>query len=146
MNSGYVGINFVNNDKNNPHNYVFQIVRFIISCLSGLIIQNGNVTVTNTEISNSSSYCVFLNGGNHDFTHLHHCQLFRQQQCASHFTQQKSGTNDHEFKAYGSMENTFKNCIISGSAENSSVLPPKRWINTREHLITVIFVRQQLRV
>ena len=35
----------------------------------GLVVQNANVIVTNTEISNTGNFTVFLNGGTHTFVH-----------------------------------------------------------------------------
>ena len=35
----------------------------------GLVLLNTNATVTNSEISNCASYCVYCDGGKHDFIH-----------------------------------------------------------------------------
>ena len=35
----------------------------------GLVLNHVNATVTNTEISNCASYCVYCNGGKHEFVH-----------------------------------------------------------------------------
>ena len=37
--------------------------------LYGLVLQNVDAEVINTEISNAASYCVYLAGGNHEITH-----------------------------------------------------------------------------
>lgn len=37
--------------------------------LYGLVLQNVDALVTNTEISNCASYCVYCDGGKHDFIH-----------------------------------------------------------------------------
>jgi predicted phosphodiesterase len=75
MNSGMVGIFLsANSDEEIPnptempslelsnsrvHNFLFY----------GLHVQNANVTVANTEISNTGNHTVFLNGGTHTFVH-----------------------------------------------------------------------------
>ena len=82
------------------------------------MIQNGNVTVTNTEVSNSSSYCVFLNGGNHSFTHCTIANYFDNSNVQPIPRDKNPALMIMNLKLTVPMENTFKNCIISGSAEN----------------------------
>ncbi len=117
MNSGYVGINFVNTKNSIPQLRISdcKIHNFL---LYGLMIQNGNVTVTNTEISNSSSYCVFLNGGNHSFTHCTIANYFDNSNVQPIQRDKNPALMIMNLKLTVPMENTFKNCIISGSAEN----------------------------
>ena len=117
MNSGYVGINFVNTKNSIPQLRISEckIHNFL---LYGLMIQNGNVTVTNTEVSNSSSYCVFLNGGNHSFTHCTIANYFDNSNVQPIQRDKNPALMIMNLKLTVPMENTFKNCIISGSAEN----------------------------
>ena len=117
MNSGYVGINFVNTKNSIPQLRISdcKIHNFL---LYGLMIQNGNVTVTNTEISNSSSYCVFLNGGNHTFVHCTIANYFDNSNVQPIPRDKNPALMIMNLKLTVPMENTFKNCIISGSAEN----------------------------
>jgi hypothetical protein len=117
MNSGYVGINFVNTRNSIPQLQISdcKIHNFL---LYGLMTQNGNVTVTNTEISNSSSYCVFLNGGNHSFTHCTIANYFDNSNVQAISRDKNPALMIMNLKLTVPMENTFKNCIISGSAEN----------------------------
>ena len=117
MNSGYVGINFVNTKNSIPQLRISEckIHNFL---LYGLMIQNGNVTVTNTEVSNSSSYCVFLNGGNHSFTHCTIANYFDNSNVQPIQRDNNPALMIMNLKLTVPMENTFKNCIISGSAEN----------------------------
>lgn len=117
MHSGYVGINFVNTKSSIPQLRISdcRIHNFL---LYGLIIQNGNVTVTNTEISNSSGYCVCLSGGNHSFTHCTIANYFDNSDVQPIQRDKKPALMIMNLKLTVPMENTFKNCIISGSAEN----------------------------
>jgi hypothetical protein len=117
MHSGYVGINFVNTKSSIPQLRISdcRIHNFL---LYGLMIQNGNVTVTNTEISNSSSYCVFLNGGNHSFTHCTIVNYFDNSNVQPIPRDKNPALMIMNLKLTIPMENIFKNCIISGSAEN----------------------------
>jgi len=124
MNSGYVGVYFSNSDRNHLPNLTISDCRIHNFLLYGLVVQNGNVTVTNTEISNTSSYSVYLNGGKHTFI---------QSTIANYFSSfSPSTTRDKkpavmimELNRVAPMESTFKNCIISGSAENEFSLASK---------------------
>ena len=75
INSGHVGI-YLSANTNSPipdpnemptlelanskiHNFLFY----------GLVAENAHITVANSEISNTGSYTVYLNGGNHTFVH-----------------------------------------------------------------------------
>ncbi|HET7732888.1 MAG TPA: right-handed parallel beta-helix repeat-containing protein [Paludibacter sp.] len=124
MNSGYVGVYFANDDRNPPlptleisdcriHNFL----------LYGVVAQNGNMTVTNTEISNTSSYSVYLNGGKHTFI---------QSTIANYYGSLQPNNRDKKpavmimnLNRVAPMETVFRNCIISGSLENEFSLASK---------------------
>jgi len=117
MNSGYVGINFVNDSKNNLPNLRISDCKIHNFLLYGLFTHNGNLTVTNTEISNSSNSCVYLNGGNHSFIHCTIANYFDNSSVQPISRNQHPALMIMNLKLTVPMINTFKNCIISGSAE-----------------------------
>lgn len=67
--SGNVGLYCMNDDgEHRPH---LSLHNSLIHnhALYGLVLQNVDADVVNTEISNAASYCVYLAGGNHEITH-----------------------------------------------------------------------------
>ena len=125
MNSGYVGIYFSNDNRNAPlPNLQISDCRIQNFQLYGLVAQNGNVTVTNTEISNTSSYSVYLNGGKHTFL---------QSTIANYFNSgvqpvsrdKKPAVMMMDLNRAAPMETVFQNCIITGSADNEFSLASK---------------------
>lgn len=124
MNSGYVGVYFSNNDRNQLPNLTIADCRIHNFLLYGLVVQNGNVTVTNTEISNTSSYSVYLNGGKHSFIQSTIANYFNNNaQPVSR--DKKPALMIMELNRVAPMETTFKNCIISGTSENEFSLASK---------------------
>ena len=125
MNSGYVGLYYSNDDRNAPlPNLQISDCRIRNFQLYGLIVQNGNLIVTNTEISNTSSYTVYLNGGKHTFI---------QSTIANYYSgniqpvsrDKKPAVMIMELNRTAPMETVFKNCIITGSSENEFSLASK---------------------
>lgn len=125
MNSGYVGLYFYNEDRN--YKPLLEIHNCIIHnfLLYNIAVVNGDLLVTNSQISNSGSYTVYLNGGKHVF---YHCTI-------ANFFNQGSGrpTNRDNTPAVMlmdlnkalAMETVFKNCIITGSSTNELALATK---------------------
>ena len=118
MNSGYVGIYLSNQNINSlPHLeinscYIHNFLRY------GLVIQNANVDVINTEISNTSSYCVYLNGGTHSFIHCTIVNYFNNSNI-----QPVSRGSDPAFmimtlNRVAPMHTAIKNSVITGTLEN----------------------------
>ena len=94
----------------------------------GLVLQNIDATVVNTEISNCASYCVYLAGGKHDFIH---------NTIAAYFGFPYTTLNIHEnmiredvaavyinnlSKNMALTESSFYNCIITGARKNNIVV------------------------
>jgi len=118
MNSGYVGVYLSNNDRANLPSITVTNCRIHNFLLYGLVVQNANVTVVNTEISNSSSYCVYLNGGTHEFTHCTIANYFNNSNVQAASRDKKPAVMIMNLNRVAEMESKFYNCIISGSAEN----------------------------
>ena len=94
----------------------------------GLILQNVDAEVVNTEISNCASYCVYLSGGTHNFVH---------NTIASYFGYPYTTINIHNnilredvaavyinnlSKNMAPTISSFYNCIITGARKNNVVL------------------------
>jgi hypothetical protein len=118
MNSGYVGIYLSNNDRANLPTLAVSNCRIHNFLLYGLVVQNANVTVVNTEISNSSSYSVYLNGGLHEFTHCTIANYFNNSNVQPASRDKKPAVMIMNLNRVAPMQSRFYNCIISGSAEN----------------------------
>ncbi len=118
INSGYVGIYFFNNDRSTLPDLEISNCKIHNSLLYGLVVQNGNVMVTNTEISNSSSYCVYLNGGKHTFIQSTIANYFNNSNVQPVTRDKKPAVMIMNLNRTAPMETIFQNCIISGSAEN----------------------------
>jgi hypothetical protein len=124
MNSGYVGLYYVNDNRKVLPNLLINDCRIHNFQLYGLVVQNGNVTVSNSEISNTSSYSVYLNGGKHTFI---------QSTIANYFNSspntvsrdKKPAVMIMDLNRIAPMETIFRNCVISGSSENEFSLASK---------------------
>lgn len=94
----------------------------------GLVLQNVNATVANTEISNCASYCVYIAGGTHSFVH---------NTIASYFGYPYTNINIHNNtfrnkvsavyinnlnKNYAPTSTSFHNCIITGAESNNLLI------------------------
>jgi len=118
MNSGYVGIYFSNNDRNTIPTLEISDCRIQNFYFYGLVVQNGNVQVTNTEISNSSSYSVYLSGGKHSFTQCTIANYFNNSTVQPVSRDNKPAVMIMNLNRVSPMESVFRNCVISGSDEN----------------------------
>ena len=93
------------------HNFLFY----------GLAVQNADVTVLNSEISNTGSYSVYLNGGNHTFVHTTIANYFNSGVSA---LQPKNRDNAEpavmimNLERSAPMTSRFLNCVIAGSFDN----------------------------
>ena len=94
----------------------------------GLILQNINAQVVNCEISNCASYCVYLAGGTHEFTH---------NTIAAYYGYPYTNINIHTnilpedvaavyinnlSKNMAKTISSFNNCIITGGRKNNIVV------------------------
>jgi hypothetical protein len=118
MNSGYVGIYFSNNDRNELPQLDISNCKIHNFLLYGLVVQNGNVTVSNTEISNTSSYSVYLNGGKHTFIQSTIANYFNNSNVQPVSRDKKPAVMIMNLNRIAPMETLFQNCVIAGSAEN----------------------------
>jgi len=125
MNSGYVGIYFSNNDRNTIPNLEITDCRIQNFYFYGLVVQNGNVQVANTEISNSSSYCVYLSGGSHSFIQSTIVNYFDNSSVQPVSRDKKPAVMIMNLNRVSPMETVFRNCVISGNEDNEFSLATK---------------------
>ncbi len=118
MNSGYVGIYFSNEDRNVIPTLEITDCRIHNFLMYGLVVQNGNVQVSNSEISNTSSYSVYLNGGKHTFLQSTIANYFNNSSVQPVSRDKKPAVMIMNLNRVAPMETIFRNCVISGSSEN----------------------------
>ena len=120
MNSGYAGIFFSNNNRNTRPSLEITNCRIHNFLKYGLVVQNGDVLVANTEISNTGAYSVYLNGGKHKFIQSTIANYFN----STNVRVQPSSRENYaafmimELNRIIPMETIVENCIISGSTAN----------------------------
>jgi len=125
MSSGYVGLYFYNEDKNYKpsleiHNSI--IHNFL---LYNIVVINGDLFVTNSEISNSGSYTVYLNGGKHVFYHCTIANFFSRGSGRPVNRDNTPAVMLMDLNKALPMESVFKNCIITGTSTNEFALASK---------------------
>jgi hypothetical protein len=126
INSGYVGIYYVNQDKNHkPHLEISnsQIHNFLFY---NLVAINGDMTVSNTVISNSGGYTVYLNGGKHAFYHCTITNYFSSSEVQSVARDRAPAFMLMSLPRSYPMETIVYNSIITGSAQNELSLASRR--------------------
>jgi hypothetical protein len=94
----------------------------------GVVLRNVNAKVVNCEISNCASYCVYLDGGKHDFVHntiaayygfpyttlnLHN-NMLAEDVAAVYINNLSKNT--------AKTNSSFSNCIITGGRKNNVVV------------------------
>lgn len=125
ISSGEVGIYFYNEDKNsNPsleiHNS--KIHNFLVY---NLVAINGDLLVANSELSNSGSYTVYLNGGHHAFYHCTIANLFNNSSGRPINRDNTPAVMMMDLNKQLPMETVFKNCVITGTAQTEFAIASK---------------------
>lgn len=122
INSGYVGVYFVNNDRSNLPNLEISNSRLHNFVYYGLVAQNGNLKVSNTEISNSGSYTVYLNGGKHSFVHSTIANYYNFNNFQAAIRDGNPAVMMMNLYRNAPMQTEFINCVIAGSLDNELAL------------------------
>jgi len=117
INSGYVGVYLNNSDRNQLPELRIENCRIHNFVYYGLVVQNANVKVTNTEISNTGSYSVYLSGGKH---------VFLQSTIANYYNSSPGRPSSRDknpavmimgLYRTAPMQTEFRNCIVAGGLE-----------------------------
>ena len=126
--SGSVGLYVISESANYRPSLLLENARIHNHSVYGLVLQNIDATVVNTEISNCASYCVYLAGGKHRFVH---------NTIASYFGFPHTTINIHHnmlpenvaavyinnlSKKMAPTDASFHNCIINGVRDNNLVV------------------------
>jgi hypothetical protein len=122
MNSGYAGIYYSNEDLKSIPSLAINNCRIQNFMLDGLYVHNGDVVVTNTEISNTGSYSVYLSGGNHSFIQCSIANYFDNSNVEPISRDQKPAVMITDINQVAPMTSLFRNCIITGTADNEFTL------------------------
>lgn len=140
--SAYVGLYSPNQDRANLPQIEIENCRIHNFVYYGIVAQNTNLTVKNSEISNSGSYTVFLSGGNH---------VFQQTTIANHYSSNSfEPTSRDKFPAVmimgldriAPMKTEFVNCIVSGSIENELSIA-SRFLNDYTGVFTNSYIKRK---
>ncbi|MDD3079674.1 MAG: right-handed parallel beta-helix repeat-containing protein [Paludibacter sp.] len=118
INSGYVGVYFSNDNRNElPYLHIInsKIQNFVYY---GIVVQNGNLLVENSEISNTGSCTVYLSGGKHVFIQSTIANFYN-----SNLYEPSSRDKNPAMVIMGlyrmaPMETEIKNCIVAGTLKN----------------------------
>ena len=123
--SGNIGLYCFSDRQQNLPRLTMNGCRIHNHAVYGLVLLNVNATVVNTEISNCASYCVYCQGGTHDFIHTTVASYFGQ----TNVRIQSTGKEDvaavyvHNLsKSTPETVTSFYNSIITGSREKELVL------------------------
>jgi hypothetical protein len=126
--SGSIGIYAMSENADRRPKMTLSNARIHNHSIYGLVLQNIDAEVVNTEISNCASYCVYLAGGQHQFVHNTiasyfgypyttiniHNNILREDVAAvyiNNLSKNKAPTNS-----------SFYNCIITGARKNNIVV------------------------
>ncbi|GEM_PF-79687 len=87
----------------------------------GLVLQNFDAEVTNTEISNTASYLVYLQGGKHRFIHNTIASYFNHTNVRIQSVRREDvpAVYIDSTEAHGATQVTFINCIVDGVRTNN---------------------------
>jgi hypothetical protein len=117
INSGYVGVYMNNSDRSQLPELRIENCKIHNFVYYGLVVQNANVQVMNTEISNTGSYSVYLSGGKH---------VFLQSTIANYYNSSPGRPSSRDknpavmimgLYRTAPMQTEFRNCIVAGGLE-----------------------------
>jgi hypothetical protein len=125
LSSGYVGLYFYNGDRNFKPSLEINNSRIHNFLLYNIVAVNGDLLVTNSEISNSGSYTVYLNGGKHAFYHCTIANFFSSSSARPVNRDNTPAVMLMDLNKALAMETIFKNCIITGTSTNELAMASK---------------------
>lgn len=123
--SGNIGLYCYSTCKNPLPSLRMDGCRIHNHTLYGLILQHCDALVTNTEISNCASYCVYCDGGRHDFVHSTVASYFGYTNIRIQSTGKEETAAvyiDNLSKTEPQTVTSFYNCIITGYLPNQVVI------------------------
>lgn len=118
INSGYVGIYYVNQNKQSKPSLEIVNCRIHNFLFYNLVAINGDMTVVNSAITNSGGYTVYLNGGKHVFYHCTIANYFSNSEAQSVNRDKAPAFMMMSLPRSFPMETVVYNSVIAGSAQN----------------------------
>ena len=121
LNSGYNGLYLNNEHREKCPTMSLHNVRIHNFAYYGLVVQNADVEVINSEVSNCGSYCVYLSGGTHRFEHTTIANYYNYPATMLHpnLREDKPALCINDIpKLKAPMSSRFRNCIVAGSRTN----------------------------
>jgi hypothetical protein len=140
--SGYVGLYSPNTDRSNLPEIEIENCRIHNFVFYGIVAQNTDLTVKNSEISNTGSFTVFLSGGTH---------VFHQSTIANHYSSNSfnPGSRDKNpavmimgLQRTAPMQTEFVNCIVSGSLDNELAIA-SRFLKDYKGVFTNSYIKRK---
>lgn len=125
ISSGYVGIYFYNDDLRYRPDLKIESSVIHNALLYNVVALNGDLTVANSEISNSGSYTVFLSGGRHKFYHCTVANYFNLSPAQPVSRDKTPAVMLMDLNRTLPMETVFENCIVTGTSTYEFTLASK---------------------
>lgn len=118
INSAHIGLYLKNDDRSQLPDLEITNCRLHNFIYYGLAVQNGNVKVSNSEISNTGGYSVYLSGGKHEFLQTTIANFYNANRFEPSSRDKSPALMIMSLGRTARMESTFKNCIITGGLKN----------------------------
>ncbi len=142
--SAYVGLYSPNSDRDNLPDITVENCRIHNFVYYGIVAQNTNLTVINSEISNTGSYTVYLSGGMH---------VFKQSTIANHYANNDFEPSSRDkypavmimgLQRTAPMQTEFVNCIVSGTIDNEFAIA-SRFLKDYKGSFTNSYIKRKLK-
>lgn len=118
INSGYVGVYYVNQSKVNKPKLEIVNCRIQNFLFYNIVAINGDMKVSNSAITNSGGYTVYLNGGKHEFYHCTIANYFSNSEVQSVNRDKAPAFMMMSLPRSFPMETKVINSVIAGSSLN----------------------------
>lgn len=122
INSGYVGVYYLNQSKQYKPTLEITNCRIQNFLFYNLVAINGDMTVSNSAITNSGGYTVYLNGGRHEFYHCTIANYFSNSEVQSVSRDKAPAFMMMSLPRSFPMETRVYNSVIAGSSQNEITL------------------------
>jgi len=142
ISSAYVGLNSPNDDWQNLPQIELENCKIHNFVYYGIVAKNTNLTVKNSEISNTGSYTVYLSGGTH---------VFHQSTIANHYANNSFAPSSRDkspaimimaLQRTAPMKTEFINCVVSGTLENELSIA-SRYLNQYNGVFTNSYIKRK---
>lgn len=142
ISSAYVGLNSPNDDWQNLPQIELENCKIHNFVYYGIVAKNTNLTVKNSEISNTGSYTVYLSGGTH---------VFHQSTIANHYANNSFAPSSRDkspaimimaLQRTAPMKTEFINCVVSGTLDNELSIA-SRYLNQYNGVFANSYIKRK---